>query len=765
MKRRSLRTVIVTALIISFIFQSTSYGEWIEQNSGWKYQESGKAVFKDGWGYIENEWYYFNEFGDMVTGWQYIGNKWFFLNPVSDGKKGRMLTGWLWIDGYCYYFAGEQDTSRVEGEMYSSEITPDGYIVDSAGRWTDENGNVQFVKGKGIITVVESKQSRSFGGGGGSGNGGSGNSGSGSGGSGNSGSESGGSGTNGSENNENSDIKPEPATPSEVKKVYAYTIRYIDIIDHTILYLVTGQADENEQVDINQMEFDGYEIHGGQKESFRVSADGMTVNIYYDPIRAASPSEAVKVDWSIYFVERDKPDNQIFKSQTGKTEEGKEIIIDFPETIIGTDGYYYESLVTSPHTFVVSGAGRQKYYIEYERGDKVAEDDPEYDVKEKLKDWLHVTALADEKITGYRIPEEQYQSLISGDLYASNERIKNMVSMVQDADPHEIYIIGLNHIPNTLIIGQTFPDVINISSLEMGSLDIGGQKYTMLRIGFTRSYDKKTCVHDYELTDYVPCSCTAPGYGSVQCRKCGSTESIILPSSGHTDLNHDGICEVCFKQIEGNDPEPVHYNMGDVQARRIKGKTYLFRCIDEDYGNKALFLCDSTIRSDIDSSEATVKKLTFGSNNNYKYSYIRNWLNDNTDDLFGAEATLIGTNVAYQGATREGSYEQFNENELIALEKPFQLLEDEIFILSVEEAIQYREYLWRFGGSEENNQETQYSAYSHGYYLRTPQYKGENGFEYGLGIYVVDFSGSIHPVSVSSTDNIGIRPVIAIRQQ
>ena len=99
--------------------------------------------------------------------------------------------------------------------------------------------------------------------------------------------------------------------------------------------------------------------------------------------------------------------------------------------------------------------------------------------------------MADEKITGYRIPEEQYQSLISGDLYASNERIKNMVSMVQDADPHEIYIIGLNHIPNTLIIGQTFPDVINISSLEMGSLDIGGQKYTMLRIGFTRSYDKK----------------------------------------------------------------------------------------------------------------------------------------------------------------------------------------------------------------------------------------------------------------------------------
>lgn len=757
MKKRYLRTVLAAALIVSCLSQSTSYGAWIENNSAWQYQEGEETV--KGWGLIENEWYFFGPYGDMVTGWQKVADKWYFFNPISNGTKGKMLTGWQWIDGYCYYFTEMKDASHVEGEMWSGEVTPDGYIVDGSGRWTDAQGIVQFLEGKGILTFKQSHAQSRF----------------------SSGGSGGGGGTNSHPDNPEPepepeprpDIKPEPdvkpepepATPSEAKKLYTYTIRYMDIIDRTMLYMVTGQAEENERIEIDQINIEGYTIHGGQKESFSVSTDGLTVNIYYDPITPASPSEAVKIDWSIYFIEQDNPDNQIFKAQTGKTEEGREIIIDFPETILGTDGYYYYALVSSPYAITVSGTGRQKYYIKYERGDKEEEEDPEHEAAEKLKDWQRIAALADEKITGYRIPEEQYQSLISGDLYASNERIKNMVSMVQDADPHEIYIIGLNHIPNTLIIGQTFPDVINISSLEMGSLDIGGQKYTMLRIGFTRSYDKKTCVHDYELTDYVPCSCTAPGYGSVQCRKCGSTESIILPSSGHTDLNHDGICEVCFKQIEGNDPEPVHYNIGDVQARRIKGKIYLFRCIDEDYGKKALFLCDSTIRSDIDSSAATVKKLTFGSNNNYKYSYIRTWLNDNADDLFGAEATLIGTNVAYQGATGDGSYEQFNENELIALEKPFQLLEDEIFILSVEEAIQYREYLWRFGGSEENNQETQYSAYSRGYYLRTPQYKGENGFEYGPGIYVVDFSGSIHPVSVSSTDNIGIRPVIAIRQQ
>lgn len=759
MKRRSFRTVIAAAMIISCICQGTSYGDWIEHSSGWQYQEAGKDIFKDGWGYIENEWYFFDASGNMVTGWQLSCEKWYFLNPISDGTKGKMLTGWQWIDGYCYYFAESQDTSHVKGEMYENEKTPDGYMVDSAGRWTDEMGKVQFLVGKGIIT--ESKNSRHEDGGPRSS--GSGSSGSGSSRPGNS--ESG----NGETDNGSQEEKPdlEPATPSEAKKAYTYTIRYMDIINHTVLYLLTGQAEENEQVVINQITIDGYEIHGGQKESFRVSTDGMTVNIYYDPILSASPSEAVKVEWSIFFVERDKVENKIFKTQTGKTEEGKEIIIDFPETIIGTDGYYYDSLVSSPHTFVVSGAGRQKYYIEYERGDKVAEEDPEYEVKEKLKDWLYVTALADEKITGYSIPEDQYYALICNDLAASNERIKNMVSMVQDADPHEIYIIARNHIPNTIIIGQNFRDVINISSLTLDGFNIEGEEYTIMRIRFTRSYDEKTCLHDYVLTDYVPASCTAPGHGSVKCKRCGDEEVVILPPAGHVDTNQDGTCEICYMQIEGNDPDSIHYNIGDVQARRIGGKIYLFRCIDEDYASKtALFLCDNVIRSDIDSNSERLKKLTFGSNNNYKYSYIRTWLHDNAaDDLFGAESVLIGTNLAYQGATTEGDYDQFDENELIATDKPFQLLEDKVFILSVDEAIQYREYLWRFGGSEENNQETQYSPYSRGYYLRTPQYRGSNGFEYGTGIYIVDFNGSIHSVEISITDDIGFRPVLAITQQ
>ena len=96
MKKRSLRTVLAAALIVSCLSQSTSYGAWIENNSAWQYQEGEETV--KGWGLIENEWYFFGPYGDMVTGWQKVADKWYFFNPISNGTKGKMLTGWQWID-------------------------------------------------------------------------------------------------------------------------------------------------------------------------------------------------------------------------------------------------------------------------------------------------------------------------------------------------------------------------------------------------------------------------------------------------------------------------------------------------------------------------------------------------------------------------------------------------------------------------------------------------------------------------------------------
>jgi hypothetical protein len=116
------------------------------------------------------------------------------------------------------------------------------------------------------------------------------------------------------------------------------------------------------------------------------------------------------------------------------------------------------------------------------------------------------------------------------------------------------------------------------------------------------------------------------------------------------------------------------------------------------------------------------------------------------------------------GATTSGAYEQFSESSLLRQSRLFQQLEDRVFILSVDEAIKYKDYLWKFNGSEENNSESQISAYSKGYYLRSPQDSGIMDFRYGTGIYTVSLiDGNIRPVEVSET-SIGIRPVMAIPQ-
>ena len=185
----------------------------------------------------------------------------------------------------------------------------------------------------------------------------------------------------------------------------------------------------------------------------------------------------------------------------------------------------------------------------------------------------------------------------------------------------------------------------------------------------------------------------------------------------------------------------------------------------DNRGNAALFLCETVIRSDIESDGTSIQKWEFGLDNNYKTSNIRKWLQKNmespTKDI---SFIYTGVNTAYQGKTGLGEYEQFAFDDLEKLEKPFQIMEDQMFILSMEEAVKYRDFLWKFNGSSQNNPQSQYSAYSKGYYLRTPQYEGEDVFQYGKGIYVVDLgNGSLHPVDVSDT-SMGIRPAFVIAQ-
>lgn len=121
-------------------------GSWSQNGDGsWSFTDSSQRGYAQAWAAVENpyadsalgqqafDWFRFDGGGRMVTGWFYDGADWYYLNPVSDNTLGRMITGWRQIDGIYYYFNPYSDGTR--GRMYANETTPDGYYVDSSGRW------------------------------------------------------------------------------------------------------------------------------------------------------------------------------------------------------------------------------------------------------------------------------------------------------------------------------------------------------------------------------------------------------------------------------------------------------------------------------------------------------------------------------------------------------------------------------------------------------------------------------------------------------
>lgn len=121
-------------------------GTWIQTADGrWTFSAGGRT-YSNEWAYIHNpyaaqgqesaDWFYFTETGHMMTGWytDAMGNT-YYLNPVSDNTLGRMVTGWQWIDGNCYYFKTAPDGTR--GSLLKDTITPDGFKVNEQGVWSD----------------------------------------------------------------------------------------------------------------------------------------------------------------------------------------------------------------------------------------------------------------------------------------------------------------------------------------------------------------------------------------------------------------------------------------------------------------------------------------------------------------------------------------------------------------------------------------------------------------------------------------------------
>ncbi|NWO21737.1 N-acetylmuramoyl-L-alanine amidase family protein [Oribacterium sp. oral taxon 102] len=148
---------------------------WLQENGSWRYYSAGIA--QTGWLHLGDKWYYLApETGNMETGWNrgtdgswyYFepgsgamqhgwvkdGNGvWYFLHTSVEGGKAVLLTGWQWIDGYCYYF--ETEPGKDMGHLYTAGMTPDHYYVNADGRWTEADGSVHYEAGKGISTAAK----------------------------------------------------------------------------------------------------------------------------------------------------------------------------------------------------------------------------------------------------------------------------------------------------------------------------------------------------------------------------------------------------------------------------------------------------------------------------------------------------------------------------------------------------------------------------------------------------------------------------------
>lgn len=103
--RRYIKRLMITGVAgaLSLCISMTAYaGNWMQDSTGWWYQDNDGNYPVNTWRLIDDTWYRFDENGYMVTGWFFDGTNWFYMDPF-----GRMLAEtWEAILGKRYYFDG-----------------------------------------------------------------------------------------------------------------------------------------------------------------------------------------------------------------------------------------------------------------------------------------------------------------------------------------------------------------------------------------------------------------------------------------------------------------------------------------------------------------------------------------------------------------------------------------------------------------------------------------------------------------------------------
>ncbi|NFR85900.1 cell surface protein [Clostridium sp. ZS2] len=93
--------------------------DWVNSNGKWYYLDDNGCMIT-GWIKSNNNWYYINSSGEISTGWKEFSKVWYYFNT-----NGEMQTGWQYIDYRWYYL-------YPDGSMaYNVEI--DGRVLNNNG--------------------------------------------------------------------------------------------------------------------------------------------------------------------------------------------------------------------------------------------------------------------------------------------------------------------------------------------------------------------------------------------------------------------------------------------------------------------------------------------------------------------------------------------------------------------------------------------------------------------------------------------------------
>ncbi len=366
------------------------------------------------------------------------------------------------------------------------------------------------------------------------------------------------------------------------------------------------------------------------------------------------------------------------------------------------------------------------------------------------------------------IPDSRF---LAGDRSENDLRVMSIAGqcMAGDGADRVFYVVGRNYMPEGSILPALFGSCLEYSCTPEEPVSWQGDTYCAVRFAVREVPDGGTAEPDAKETGPEDPDAGASG---------GADEGTALWSDGSIPSLH-------------------HWNIGDVVTRTLDGVSRRFRCIDLHYGeggsrqgqSLALFLCESVIPANTGSEYAYERLedgsrgcvyhpgpvVNFGESSEYADSKIRSWLaaQEAAADIFPAAS--VGVESGCMGRTAPGSFSRFAESDLKLNRLGSQILTDRYFILSVDEALKYREYLWNVDGCDEEETAANAGAFSSGYWLRTPM--GDGSGETGC-VYVVDLvNGNIHPQAVrpdadgemdeelAVTGPIGVRPAFALRQR